>query len=85
MPEVQESQGFKTLRSDLTAELEAFRAKITKDYVLKANDLNVEAKRTRFHFAICKWMRGLAAAFIVQTGVQNYDEDVAIMDLIAVH
>ena len=29
MPEVQESQGFKTLRGDLTAELENFRAKIT--------------------------------------------------------
>ena len=85
MPEVQESQGFKTLRGDLTAELENFRVKITKDYVLKANDLNVEAKRTRFHFAICKWMRGLAAAFIAQTGVTNYNEDVAIMDLIAVH
>jgi len=44
MPEVQESQGFKTLRSDLTAELESFRARITRDYVLKANDMNVEAK-----------------------------------------
>ena len=85
MPEVQESQGFKTLRSDLTADLEAFRAKITKDYVLKANDMNVEAKRTRFHHAICKWMRGLAAAFIAQTGVNSYNEDVAVMDLIAAH
>ena len=65
MPEVQKSQGFKTLRGDLTAEVENFRKKITRDYVLKANNMNVEAKRTRFHFAVCKWMRGLAAAFIV--------------------
>jgi hypothetical protein len=83
MPEVQESQGFKTLRSDLTAELESFRARITRDYVLKANDMNVEAKRTRFHFAVCKWMRGLAAAFIAQAGVKNYSEDTAVIDLLA--
>jgi hypothetical protein len=85
MPEVQESQGFKTLRNNLTADLEIFRAKITKEYVLKANDMNVEAKRTRFHFAICKLMRGLAAAFIAQTGVSSYNKDVAVMDLIATH
>ena len=85
MPEVQESQGFKTLRSALTADLEAFRAKITKEYVLKATDMNVEAKRTRYHFAICKWMRGLAATFIAQSGVKNYSEDVTVMDLLATH
>jgi hypothetical protein len=85
MPEVQESQGFKTLHSDLTADLEIFRAKIMKDYVLTANVMNVDAKRTRFHFAICKWMCGLAAAFISQTGVCNYNKDINIMDLIAIH
>jgi hypothetical protein len=47
--------------------------------------MNVEAKRTRYHFAICKWMRGLAAAFIMQTGVTNYNKDVTVMDLIATH
>ena len=76
MPKVQESQGFKTLRSDLAADLEKFCAHITKEYVLKANNMNVEAKRTRYHFAICKWMRGLAAAFIAQQGILNYNKDV---------
>jgi hypothetical protein len=85
MPEVQESQGFKTLHSDLATDLEILCAGIMKEYVLKANDMNVEAKRTQYHFAICKWMRGLAAAFIVQTGVTNYNKDVAVMDLIATH
>ncbi len=46
MPEVQESQGFMTLRSDLAADLELFHDRITKEYVFKANDMNVEAKRT---------------------------------------
>ncbi len=60
MPEVQESQGFKTLRSNLTADLEKFRVTITTEYVLKANNLNVEAKFA----AVCKWIRGLAQVFI---------------------
>jgi type VI protein secretion system component VasF len=54
MPEVQKSQGFKALRNDLTTELEKFHAMITQEYVLKANDLNADAKRGRYHTAICK-------------------------------
>jgi hypothetical protein len=57
MPEVHESKGFKTLHNNLTADLEKYRAMITQEYVLKANDLNVEAKRTRYYTAICKWIR----------------------------
>ena len=41
MPEVQESQGFKALRNNLTADLEKFRAMITQEYILKANDMNI--------------------------------------------
>ena len=69
MPEVQESQGFKALRNDLTGELEKFCVMITQEYVLKANDLNVDAKRRRYHGAICKWIRGLAQAFIAQQNI----------------
>ncbi len=54
-----------------------------KEYVLKANDMNVKAKRTRYHFAICKWIRGLAMAFIAEQGILYYNEDVTVMDLLA--
>jgi hypothetical protein len=64
MPEVQESQGFKALRNDLAAELEKFRVMIMQEYILKANNLNVNAKQGRYHAAICKWIQGLAQAFI---------------------
>ncbi len=64
MPEVQESQGFKTLHSNLTADLEKFRMMITTEYVLKANNLNVEAEKTRYFAAVCKWIHGLAQVFI---------------------
>jgi hypothetical protein len=83
MPEVQESQGFKTLCSNLTAVLEKFRVVITTEYVLKANDLNVEAKKTRYFATVCKWICGLAQVFIAQQNIQNYSEDVAVLDLIA--
>jgi hypothetical protein len=45
--------------------------------------MNVEAKRERYRAAICKWIRGLAQAFIAQHGINNYNEDVAVMDRIA--
>ncbi len=77
MPEVQESQGFKTLRSNLTADLEKFRVMITAEYVLKANDLNVEAKKTQYFVAVCKWIHSLAQVFIAQQNIQNYSKDVA--------
>ncbi len=51
--------------------------------MLKLDDIDVEAKRERYHAAICKWIRGLAQAFIAQHGINNYNKDVAVMDLIA--
>ncbi len=47
MPEVQESQGFKTLRNNLTVDLEIICAMVMQNYVLKVNDMNVKAKRER--------------------------------------
>ncbi len=82
MPEVQESQGFKTLRNDLAVDLEKFCAMIMQEYVLKANDLNGDAKQGRYHAAICKWIRGLAQAFIAQQNIYNYNEDIPVVDLI---
>jgi hypothetical protein len=45
MPEIQESQGFKTLSNKLSADLEKFQSMITKEYILKVSDLNVAAKK----------------------------------------
>jgi hypothetical protein len=46
MPEVQESQGFKALRNNLTANLEKFRAVVMQEHILKANNMNVKGKRS---------------------------------------
>ncbi len=54
-----------------------------QNYALKVNDMNVKAKRERYRATICKWICWLAQAFIAQHGINNYNEDVAVMDLIA--
>ena len=56
---------------------------IMQEYVLKANNLNLNAKQGRYHAAICKWIQGHAQAFILQQNIYiNYDEEVAVLDLI---
>ena len=55
----------------------------TQEYVLKGNDLNLEAKKTRYNTAICKLIRGLTQVFIAQHNIYNYNKDVAVLDLIA--
>jgi hypothetical protein len=79
IPKVQENQGFKALRNNLTVDLEKNCAMIMQNYVLKVNNMNVEAKRERYRAAICKWIHGLAQTFITQHSINNYNEDVAVM------
>jgi hypothetical protein len=62
--------------------LEEFRIEITRDYVIKAADITVDAKKTKFHAAICKWIRLVAKTLIVQHDIRGYNEDVAIVDLL---
>jgi hypothetical protein len=45
--DVQESQAFKTLCDDLTLRLEEFHVEITQDYVIKAANITVAAKKTK--------------------------------------
>jgi hypothetical protein len=56
---------------------------IMQEYGIKANNLNVNAKRTRYYAAICKWIRGLTQAFIAQQNIYNYNNNIAMLDLIA--
>ena len=63
---VQESQAFTALCDKLTADLEEFFTHITRNYVLVAADMTVNAMKTRYHASICKWIRGLATVFIAQ-------------------
>ena len=82
---VRKSQAFTALCDKLTADLEEFCMYITRNYVLAAANMTVDAMKTQYHASICKWIRGLATVFIAQHGIENYDEDVAVMDIIAIN
>jgi hypothetical protein len=41
--------------------------------------------RTLYHASICEWIRGLVTVFIAQQGIENYNGDVTIMDIIAIN
>jgi hypothetical protein len=64
-------------------DLEKILAIIMQHYVLKVNDMNFEAKRERYHAVICKWIHFFTQAFIAQQGINNYNEDIAVISLIA--
>jgi hypothetical protein len=72
------------LCDDLTADLEKFCLLVTRNYVLVAANMTIDAMKTRYHASIFKWIRRLATVFIAQQGFKNYNGDVAIMDLIAI-
>jgi hypothetical protein len=46
--------------------------------------MTVDVKRTWYHACICKWIRGLPIVFIAHHSIENYDEDVVIIDIIAI-
>ena len=79
---VQESQAFRALHDKLTTDLKELFSHITQNYVLVAANMTVDAMKTWYHASICKWIRGLATVFIAQHGIENYDEDIAVMDII---
>ena len=80
--EAQKSQAFMTLRDDLTAELEEIRVKISRNYVIKAAELTLNAKKTKYQAAVCTYVRQLAMTFIAQYDTKNYTGDQAVMDVI---
>jgi hypothetical protein len=80
--DVQESQAFKTLRDDLTARMEEIRVEISTEYILKAVEITLSAKRNKYHAAFCTYIRQVASTFIAQHDTKNYDGDQAILDLL---
>jgi hypothetical protein len=66
MPDVQESQGLKTLHNELTADLEKIQSMVTKEYILKVSDLNVAAKKMRYpsEMVLCPILWGINLSHI---------------------
>jgi hypothetical protein len=47
--------------------------------------MNVKAMQKRFQLSFCQLLSMVAKGFIAQVGMEGYDANIAIMDLLAVH
>lgn len=61
----------------------ALQQKWMNKYAIVVDTWNCNALLCRCHLSICKKLRNAAMAFITQTGIQNYSEDKAVIDLLA--
>lgn len=83
LEEVQASEGFKALQSELELLTEEFHRKLTTRIAKPLNILNDEARLRRFQLSVCTLLRNAAQGFIAQLNIENYDADTAIVDLLA--
>jgi hypothetical protein len=83
--EITKSVGFKALENKLAKAIEATQRKWASCFVFPVQDMNVKAMRKRFQLSFC-WLLSMAAkGFIAQVGMEGYDANIAIMDLLAMH
>ena len=80
--DAQDGEAFKTIRNELTADLEECRKQMTRKYIIPAQELTLEAKGKRYHAAICTYMHQLTLLFIAQGGTADYDAHQAVIDLL---
>jgi hypothetical protein len=83
--EVSKSTGFKTLEDELEGEIQALRRDWATRFVLPVQDLNVCAMRKRFQLSFCRLLSKAAKVFIALEGAEGYNDNVAVMDLFAMH
>jgi len=78
--EVTDCKDFKTLQLKLSANLEATRRRITKEYILPEDNLHGLALKRRFQLSICRLLTSAALGFIREIDIKNYTEHEAVMD-----
>jgi hypothetical protein len=81
--EVRDCKDFKTLLTKLLTDLDATRRRITKEYLLPADNLLCLALKRRFQHSICRLLTSAALGFIAEIDIKNYTEHEAVMDLLA--
>jgi hypothetical protein len=83
--EVSKSTGFKTLEDELEEEIQVLPHDWAMRFVLPVQDLNVRAMRKRFQLSFCRLLSKGVKGFIALEGAKGYDDNVAVMDLFAMH
>jgi len=83
VPEVSESEDFKTLNAALAEEISSFHRRLTTAYVLEVNRMNCNALHKRFHVEYAKLLPSMARGFIAEQGIENYSGHQAVVDSVA--
>lgn len=83
VPEVSESEDFKTLNAALAEEISSFHRRLTTTYVLEVNRMNCNALHKRFHVEYAKLLPSMARGFIAEQGIENYSGHQAVVDSVA--
>jgi hypothetical protein len=83
--EVSKSTGFKTFEDELEGEIQELRRNWAKRFVLPVQDFNVPAIRKRFQLSFCRLLLKAAKVFIAVEGIEGYNNNIAVMDLFAMH
>ena len=85
VPEVSKSPGFKTLEDELEGEIQALCCDWATRFVLPVQDLSIRTMRKRFQLSFCRLLSKAVKVFIALEGTEGYNENVAVMDLLAMH
>ena len=83
--EVTKSTGFKALEDKLSEAIEATQRKWASHFVFPIQDMNDKVMQKRFQLSFCLLLLMATKGFSAQVGMEGYDANAAIMDLIAVH
>jgi hypothetical protein len=82
---VSKSTGFKTLEDELKEEIQVLHRNWATRFVLPVQDLNVRVMRKRFQLSFCRLLSKAAKGFIALEGAEGYNNNVAVIDLFAMH
>ena len=83
--EVQKTAGFKSLQDELVLATEALCRNWASRFMLPVQELNCGALKKRYQLAVCRLLTMAAKGFIAQVGIEGYNANLAVVDLLVTH
>jgi hypothetical protein len=83
--EVTKSTGFKAPEDELAEAIVVTQRDWSTCFVFPVQDLNIKALQKRFQLSFCWLLLLVAKGFIAQVGMEGYNANVAVMNLLAMY
>ena len=80
LKEVEESEEFKTLNAAMQKRIDEFKRELATTYVLKSEEMNLEAHRARLLTSFCRLLTEFAKGLIAEQGLENISEHQLVID-----